>query len=113
VNRRISLRWIALAPPVLVAACVSVANGPALIPTYRLADSQTLVLNLQTNPVIWVGVTGVDEKPDAVIVSTREIYLPFLPSTGTILHEATVHLTEPLGGRLLIAAASGMRVPLQ
>ena len=111
-TKRVPLRWILLAPLLFVAACVAVANGPADIRSYRLADDRTLVLNLETNPVVWVGVTGVEERADSVVISTREFDLVGLPSCCGQIHEATVHLRDPLRDRQVIDAASGMKVPL-
>jgi hypothetical protein len=108
-ERRIPLKWIALSPLVLVAACMAVANGPTTIVSYQLADERTLILNLETNPTIWFGVTGVEDRPDAVVLSTREIDLVGLPGFG-LTRQATIQLSEPLGTRLVIDAGTGLPV---
>jgi hypothetical protein len=96
---------------VLIAGYAIAADGPTLIPTYRVVDQQHLILRAQTGAALSVRATRVDETADSVIVVIQAIELP-LPSTGSTLTDVPVTLTQPLGERAVIDGSSGQEVRL-
>jgi hypothetical protein len=84
------------------------AMAPTPIMGYRLLDDYNVALQIIGSKAQWRGVT-VDETVAAVTIDLREIWVHG-PGFDDDIAYVAVRLTEPLGTRNVINAATGMRV---
>lgn len=108
-TRRMTTRRMARAAIVLLLGAGVLAVGyllfgigPQPIDWYRLdtPDSMTVTISTCANP--WIRVTDVTETPSSVTVVVRAFCLQLGPGTAAAYrHDLSVHLTQPLGSRLV------------
>jgi hypothetical protein len=94
---------------VLAAGGTRLAMAPTPVTGYRALDDYNLALQIIGSRAQWRGVT-VDETDAAVTIDLKEIWVHGPGFDDDIAYFA-VRLTEPLGTRNVINAATGMRVP--
>ena len=95
----------------LAAVFVRLLDSAAFIESYRVIDDHTIAVQTVSGPGTWTRVTGVTESASSVTVSVSSLRAPLLAGTGDDLVDLTVTLRDPLGGRQVIDASTGLAAP--
>lgn len=103
-----------LSAALLVVALVAggvflVLDRPWDIQSYRVVDDHTLLVTTPSGWLDWTRVTSVTEKASSVVISMRSFRLP-LPGTGGAATDFTVTLRDPIGGRQVVDASTGLPI---
>jgi len=107
-------RWLVLATlVVLVLVTVRLLYQPLTLDSYRVLDTQTLVVTGHGAPGAWTNLSDVTETDTTVTI--RVDAFTFTPFPGTAAGyplDVEVRLDATLGGRTVIDGSTGQAVPL-
>ncbi len=108
---RLRRRWVVLVVVLILGfVAVRLADQGFPIHYYRVIDDHTLMLGTVTGPWTWTRITTVRETTSWVTVGVSSLSAP-LAGFGDDVAELKVILRDPIGGRTVIDASSGLPVP--
>lgn len=108
---RLRHRWVVLIIVLILGfVAVRLADQGFPIHHYSVIDDHTLILGTVTGPWTWTRITSVTETTSLVTVGVSSLSAP-LPGFGDDIAELRVTLGDPIGGRTVIDASSGLPVP--
>lgn len=102
---------IAAAVLALLGVGLRLAIAPVVLSGYRVIDTHDLAVAVSGAHPTWRSVTSVEQTPTRVTVGVSQLELQFGPGFDDTAAYVVVRLDQPLGGRPVFDAATGLVIP--
>jgi hypothetical protein len=102
---------IVIAILVLIGVGLRLAVTAVVLSGYRVIDDDNIVLAMSGAHPTWRSVTSVEDTPARVTVGVSQVYLQLGPGFDDTIAYEVVRLDEPLAGRPVFDAATGLSIP--
>lgn len=111
--KRIRRRWVVVAVVTAgLVGAIAILDRPIDISSYQQLDDENMAVAVETAPWALLRVQSVEETSDAVVVSvTAFTFQPFPGTASAVRRWLTVHLGDPLDGRVVIDGQTGSPIP--